>query len=83
MRAIAFYAFRSLDIANPCQMTSLPTILALRNTRIHVGAPHHRNDTSYIEAPVNNFLSIVTILDIPYINPDDSHVRFRGDLDNT
>jgi len=74
IRAIAFYAFGSLDIANSCQITPLLTILALRDTRIHVGAPHHRNDTSYIETPVNNFLSIVTILDVPYVNPDNSHV---------
>jgi len=32
MRAVAFYAFGSLDIANPCQMTPLPTILALKDT---------------------------------------------------
>ena len=82
MRAVAFYAFGSLDIANPCYMTPLSTILALRDTRIHVGTSHHCNDTSYIEMPVNDFLSIVTILGIPYVNPDDSHVQFRGDLDN-
>jgi len=63
-------------------MTPLSTILALRDTRIHVGTSHHCNDTSYIEMPVNDFLSIVTILGIPYVNPDDSHVQFRGDLDN-
>jgi len=74
MRAIAFYAFGSLDIANPYQMTLLPTILALRDTRIHIGTPHCHNDTFYIEMPINNFLSIVTVLGIPYVNPDDSHV---------
>jgi len=63
-------------------MIPLPTILTLRNTRIYVGAPYHCSDTSYIEAPVNNFLSIATVLGIPYVNPDNSHVRFRGDLDN-
>jgi len=82
MRAIAFYAFGSLDIANPCRMTPLLTILALRDTKIHVGTPYCHNDTSYIETPVNNFLSIVTILGIPYVNPDDSYVQFRGNLDN-
>ena len=79
MRAIAFYTFGSLDIAYPCWMTPLPTILALRNTRIHVGALHCCDDTSYIETSVNNFLSVVTVLGILYVNPDNSHVRFRGD----
>jgi len=82
MRAIAFYTFRSLDMAYPCQMTPLPTILALRDTRIHVGAFHYHDDTFYIEMSVNNFLSIITVFGIPYINPDNSHVRFRKDLDN-
>ena len=82
MRAVVFYAFGSLDMAYLCQMTPLPTILILRDTRIHVGVPYHRNDTFYIEISVNDFLSIVTILGIPYINPDNSHVQFRGDLDN-
>ena len=82
MRAVAFYAFGFLDIANLCQMTSLPTILALNDTRIYIGATHCHNGTSYIETPVNNFLSIVTVLGILYINPENSHVRFRGDLDN-
>ena len=63
-------------------MTPLLTILALRDTRIHVGASHHHDDTSYIETSVNNFLSIVTVLGIPFVNPDNSHVRFRIDLDN-
>jgi len=74
MRAIAFYAFGSLDMAYPCQMTPLPTILALKDTRIHVSASHHHNDTFYIEMSVNNFLSIITILGIPYVNPGNSHV---------
>jgi len=82
MRAILFYIFGSLDTAYPCQMTPLPTILALRDTRIHVGTTHCCNNTSYIETSVNNFLNIVTILGIPYVNPDNSHVRFRRDLDN-
>ena len=63
-------------------MTLLLTVLALRNTRIHVGTSHHCNDTSYIETSVNNFLCIVTILGIPYVNPDNSYVQFKGDLDN-
>ena len=63
-------------------MTLLLTVLALRNTRIHVGTSHYCNDTSYIETSVNNFLCIVTILGIPYVNPDNSYVQFKGDLDN-
>jgi len=74
MRAIAFYTFGSLDMAYPCQMTPLLIILVLRNTRIYVGTFHHHDNTSYIETSVNNFLSIVTVLGIPYVNPDNSHV---------
>jgi len=48
IRAIAFYAFGSLDMAHFYQMTPLPTILALRDTRIHVGTLHCRDDTSCI-----------------------------------
>ena len=81
MRAIAFYAFGSLDMAYLCWMTSLPTILTLRDTRIYIGVSHH-DDTSYIKTFINNFLSIITVFGILYVNPDNSHVRFRRDLDN-
>ena len=74
MRAIAFYVFGSLDMAYSCQMTPLPTVLTLRDTRIYVGVSHCCDNTFYIEMFVNNFLHIVTVLGIPYVNSDNSHV---------
>ena len=37
----------------------------------------------YVEASVDQVLSFGTILGVPYVNLNDSHVRFGGCFDNT
>jgi len=64
-------------------MTPFPTILALRNFQIHISSPNCSNEASYIEASVYNLFCVGTALRVPNVNPDDRHVRFRGDLDDT
>jgi len=51
-------------------VTSLPTILALRDARVYIGTPHHSGYVSNIKSPVDNFLGIVAILVVPDIDPD-------------
>jgi len=58
MRTIVFGTFGPLNTANPCYITLLPTILALRDIWVYVGFPHHCNDISYIESSIDDFLAL-------------------------
>jgi len=55
-------------------MTPLPTILVLRDARVHVGTPNHSDYVSNVETPVDNFLGIVAILAVPNVDPDYCYV---------
>jgi len=74
MQTITFCTFKTLDATNPSQMPPFPTVFALRDIRIHIGTSYHSNNVSNIELPVDYFLSIITILIIPYVDPDDGHI---------
>jgi len=82
MRPIAFGTLRPLNVANPYCMTPLPTILALRNPRVHVGSLYSSDNALNIKMSVNDFFCIYAILDIPDINPYNSHVRLGKYFDN-
>ena len=82
IRAIAFLAFITVNMASKSGMTPLPTILALENTRIYVGSSNSSNMMSYIETSVNKAFSFHIILRIPGIDLNDSHIRFLIYLDN-
>jgi len=60
-----------------------PAILALENSRIHVGASHHGDVVPYIKASVDKKLGIMATLYVPNVNPNDGHVRLWGDFDNS
>jgi len=83
MRTIAFGTFGPLNMANPCCITLLPTILVLRDTWVHVGFPHYHNDIFYVEPSIDNFSGIGASLGVPYVNPNYHHVRLGGNFDNT
>jgi len=55
-------------------MTPLPTILALRNARVHIGIPNHSDNVSNVKSPIDNFLGVVAILVVPDVNPDYCHI---------
>jgi len=74
MWSIAFSTFRSLDATNPSRIPPFPTVFTLRNTRIHVSAPYHSDNTSNIESPVDYFLSVIVILIVPYVDPDNGYI---------
>jgi len=58
-------------------VTPFPALFALRNTWIHVGAPYGSDDIPHVELSVNDFFSVITILSVPNINPDNCHVQLR------
>jgi len=69
-------------MAYSCYMTPFPTILALRNSWIHISSLNCSNEASYIEASVYDLFCIRTTLRVPNVDPDDRHVGFRGNLDD-
>ena len=83
MRPITFGMFWSLNLTDTCQVSPFLAIFALRNIWIHVGAPHSSNDILHIESSVNDFFSVITILSVPDINPDDCHVWLGWNLDDS
>ena len=63
-------------------MTLFPTVLTLQNFRVHVHTTDSSNESSDIEILVDDCLGLCTILQIPDVDPNDSHVRFGRCFDN-
>ena len=61
----------------------LLAVLVLQNTRVHVSATDSSNITTDIEVSADKCLSSCTTLRVPYIYPENHHVRLRGNLNNT
>ena len=64
-------------------MSPLPAVLALGDAWIHICASNCRNVVTYIEASIDEHLSVFTTLDIPDVNPNYSHVGFGRNFDNS
>jgi len=71
MRFVALDALGSLNIAGQSCVFPLPAILALRNTRIHIGTLNGSDVLSNIEASVDETFSLTSTLDIPDVKPYD------------
>jgi len=56
---ITFGTFRILNMANSYSVPLFPTIFALRSTWVHVSIPHHNDDTSNIESPIDIFFALL------------------------
>jgi len=81
MWTVALDALCPLYLARKCHMSPPPAVFALGDARVHVCSPDSGNVIADIEAPVNEHFSILTALNVPYINPDDRHVGLRRDFD--
>jgi len=57
-------------------MSPSPIVLVLEDFRVHVGSINGHDVVAHIKAPVNEYLSVTSTLHIPYINPDNHHIRF-------
>ena len=64
-------------------MALFPAILALEDTWVHISSLNGRNIPANIEASINEHFSFAAALNIPYVYPDDRHVRFGQNLDNS
>jgi len=63
-------------------ISPLPAILVLENTKVHVCAFNSYDITTDVEAPINECFSIQAILEIPNINPNDYYVQFLRGFDD-
>jgi len=82
MRTITYLAFETMCKESKGNIIPLPTIFALRNTRVHIGSSDSSDIIIYIETSVNETFSFCTILRIPNINLNNSYVRFRRHLND-
>ena len=64
-------------------MTPFPAILILQHSWIYVGSSNCSYKASYIKSSIDDFFCIRTALRVPNIDPDNGHVRFKKDLDDT
>jgi len=64
-------------------MIPFPAVFVLENTRIHVGTTNSGNKTSDIKPPINKALCFHAALYVPYVDPNDGHIRFRRYLNDS
>jgi len=82
VEAIALDAFSLLESTQEYYMSPLPAVLVLRDIWVYVGISDSCNIAFYVEASVNEFFSLTATLAIPYVDPDNGHVKSGRYLDN-
>ena len=81
--AITFDTFGPLNFAWEGSMTLFPAVFALRNTGVHICSPNCSDIVANVKAPIDKHFSVKSTLDIPNINPNNSHVRFWRYFNNS
>ena len=81
VRSVTLYAFWALNSARESQMTPLPTVFTLRNTRVHISHSNHHNIPSNIETSINKAFSLGSTLCIPNVDPHNGHIRLQWYFD--
>jgi len=71
---IALNVFGPLNATNSCHVTLFLAILTLQDSRVHIYTMYCSNKASYIEASIDDFLHVGTILHVPNVDPDNSHI---------
>ena len=63
-----------IRIATKCQMSPLPTVLALQDIWVHIGTFDSNDETSDVEVTIDDILCQRTALRIPDIHLDHHYV---------
>jgi len=74
MGSIALCTPGDMRATAKCQMSPLPTVLTLWDTWVHVGTFDGSDESSYVEATIDNVLCRRTTLGIPDVYLDHRHV---------
>ena len=69
-----------MNATNSCHVIPFLVILVLWDSWIHICTMYYGNKASHIEASIDNFLHVGTILHIPNVNPNNGHIWFRQNL---
>ena len=83
MWAVILDTFCTLDFAQESNVTSPPTVFALGNSGVHVCFSDSSNEVANVETSVDKHFSVFTTLYILNVNPNDGHVGFGGDFNNS
>ena len=83
MRSIAFDTSGHMWLATECWVALFPTVLTLWNSGVHICTIDSSDVTTNIELSVDDCLSFGSILWIPDIDPNNSHIRFGRCFDYT
>ena len=57
--------------------------MVLENTRVHVSCSYSGNMSTEIEGVVNKEFCLGTILGVPNVKPDNSHIRLGRGFDDS
>jgi len=71
-----------MGMAQECGVAPLPAVVTLRNPGVHVSGPDSGDVLAKVEGMIYQQLCFGSILRIPNVKPDDSHVGFRRSFDN-
>ena len=74
MRTITLLTLSTMCIASESGVFPLPTILALKNTKVHIGSLNDCNMLIYVKTSVNKTFSLCTTLKVPNVNPYNNYV---------
>jgi len=77
VRTIALHTFGPLNVVYASCVAPFPTVLALKNSWIHVSSIDSSDIASYVEVSVDDFFSVGPILSIPNVDPDYCHIQLR------
>ena len=80
--SIALGTPEDMRVTAKCRMSPLPTVLTLQNTWVHVGTFDSSDESSNVEATIDNVLHQRTTLGIPDVHPDHRHVWFWRHFDD-
>jgi len=58
-------------------MAPLPAVLALKDAGVHVSFADCGYVLTYVEVSVDKILTFGAILRVPYVDPNNSHIRLR------
>ena len=83
MRPIALYTFDLLNMTNLCHVSPFLIIFTLWDSQIYICSLNCSNKAFYVKVSIDDLFHVGTVLNIPYVNPNNSHIRFKWDLDNS
>ena len=74
--SIIFLASGSMSSTGKSWMSLFTAVVTLKNIWVYVCGPDSSNESTKIEGIINQEFSFKTALRVPYVKPNNSHIRF-------